>query len=191
MAPPGPGGGAEDADGVAPVGAGAAGAAGLAPPDWTAARISFLLMRPPAPLPSIDARSTLFSLAIFRTRGELRIFWPLPRTAGATGGALAAAGVGAGVRAAGAGGGAAAFGAAAFSGAGGGAGVAAGAEVEAAAAAPAASIVATTVWMGTVCPSVTLISFRTPAEGDGISATTLAGEVSNRGLARHVRSSRV
>src|ERR1700691_2017556 len=89
-APPA-GGGAGEAAGAAGTFAGAEAGAGeevadagaeVFPPDSTAARISFLLIRPPAPLPSIEARSTLFSLAIFRTRGELRIFWPLPRTAG-------------------------------------------------------------------------------------------------------------
>src|ERR1700720_1713911 len=97
MAPP-PGGGAAGETEAAPArGAGAEGAAGFAPPDSTAARISFLLMRPPAPLPSIDARSTLCSLAIFRTNGELRIFWPLPPTfgGGATGAAPAPAAAGA------------------------------------------------------------------------------------------------
>src|SRR5882672_1317642 len=163
MAPPGPGGGAGEAAGVAPDGAGAAGAVGLGPPEAAAVRISFLLMRPPAPLPSIDARSTLCSLASFRTSGELRIFWPFSRTAGGGGavaGALAAAaaGAGTGAGAAGAAGAAAALGAAALSGVAGGAGVAAGTDVDAASAAPAASITATTVWMGTVCPSVTLIS---------------------------------
>src|SRR5271169_2470757 len=113
MAPPVAGGSEGEADGVAPEGAGAVGAAGLAPPDPTAARISFLLMRPPAPLPSIEARSTLCSLASFRTSGELRIFWPLPPAfgAGVAAGAPAAAGAGgagAGAGAAGAGGAAAA-----------------------------------------------------------------------------------
>ncbi len=87
----------------------------LAPPVPSASRISFLLMRPPAPLPSMDARSTLCSFASLRTRGELRIFCPLGRTAGAAGSraALAAGGAaaGAGAGAAGAGGAAAALGA--------------------------------------------------------------------------------
>src|SRR6202035_3072398 len=47
---------------------------------------------------------------------------------------------------------------------------------------------ATTVWMGTVCPSPTLISFRTPAEGDGISASTLSVEISNSGSSRSTLS---
>src|SRR6516225_11482012 len=44
---------------------------------------------------------------------------------------------------------------------------------DAAAAAPAASITPTTVWIGTVWPSPTLISLSTPDDGDGISASTL------------------
>src|SRR5580692_3221460 len=53
-----------------------------APPSM-AARISCLLMRPPAPVPGICERSTLFSRAMRRTSGELRIFWPLGRCCGA------------------------------------------------------------------------------------------------------------
>src|SRR5215470_3335085 len=68
-------------------------------------------------------------------------------------------------------------------GAGAGAGAAglAGAEAGVAAAAPAVSMTPTMVWMGTVWPSPTLISFSTPAEGDGISASTLSVEISNSG----------
>src|SRR5258706_9675685 len=86
--------------------------------------------------------------------------------AGAGGGAagLAAAGAGAGAALAGAG---------------------AGAD---AAAEPAPSITATMVWMGTVWPSAILISFRTPAEGEGISASTLSVEISKRGSSRSTLS---
>src|SRR5580658_7759789 len=42
--------------------------------------------------------------------------------------------------------------------------------------------------MGTVCPSLTLISFSTPAEGDGISASTLSVEISNKGSSRSTLS---
>src|SRR4030081_1662703 len=48
-------------------------------------------------------------------------------------------------------------------------GVAAGCAGFAVVASPAASITPTTVWIGTVLPSPTLISFSTPAEGEGIS----------------------
>src|SRR5215467_3371340 len=95
-----------------------------------------------------------------------------------TGPGLEAAGCGAG---AGAG---AALGASAFAGV--GAGAAAGAA--AAAALPAASMVATTVLIGTVWPSLTLISFSTPAEGDGISASTLSVEISKSGSSRSTLS---
>src|SRR5258707_8425312 len=122
--------------------------------------------------------------------------FPLPRPAGT----VLCAGGGAGVAEAGAAGagaaGAAALGAGDFCGA--GAGVLAGAGVGAEAAtgaaaasaldAPAASITATTVWIGTVWPSVTLISFSTPAEGAGISASTLSVEISNSGSSRSMRS---
>src|SRR5882672_5890089 len=111
-APPGPGG--TDADpeealeGAGSAGAAAgAGAAGLALADSIAARMSFLLTRPPAPLPSMAARSTWFSFARRRTRGELRTSLPLPRPAtaalgaavvsGAAGAAAGAGGAGAAV----------------------------------------------------------------------------------------------
>src|SRR5215469_7424570 len=42
--------------------------------------------------------------------------------------------------------------------------------------------------MGTVWPSVTLISFNTPAEGEGISASTLSVEISKRGSSRSILS---
>src|ERR1700721_2915679 len=42
--------------------------------------------------------------------------------------------------------------------------------------------------MGTVCPSLTLISFRTPAAGDGISASTLSVEISKSGSSRSILS---
>src|SRR5580693_3504460 len=42
--------------------------------------------------------------------------------------------------------------------------------------------------MGTVCPSLTLISFSTPAEGDGISASTLSVEISKSGSSRSTLS---
>src|ERR1700683_652932 len=42
--------------------------------------------------------------------------------------------------------------------------------------------------MGTVWPSLTLISFSTPADGDGISASTLSVEISNSGSSRSILS---
>src|SRR6202166_1813162 len=67
-------------------------------------------------------------------------------------------------------------------------GLAAGCAGFAALASPAASMTPTTVWMGTVFPSATLISFSTPAEGDGISASTLSVEISNKGSSRSTLS---
>src|SRR5215475_3252781 len=98
--------------------------------------------------------------------------------------ATEAAGGGAEGRAAGAGGvGAADLGAGASA-----LGAAAGAGAGALAAEPAASITPTTVWIGTVCPSLTLISFSTPADGDGISASTLSVEISKSGSSRSTLS---
>src|SRR3974390_2998370 len=89
--------------------------------------------------------------------------------------------------AAGAGGGAGGAGLVAAGGGEGGAGAAlAGAEAGGAEAAaePAPSMTATIVWMGTVWPSGILISFRTPAEGEGISESTLSVEILKRGSSR-------
>src|SRR5690242_4689146 len=47
---------------------------------------------------------------------------------------------------------------------------------------------ATTEFTGTVSPSLTLISVRTPAPGDGISASTLSVEISNSGSSRSTLS---
>src|SRR5882672_9202180 len=93
--------------------------------------------------------------------------------AGAAAGAAGGGGGAAGLAAAGAGAGAALAGA--------------GADADAAAE-PAPSITATMVWMGTVWPSAILISFRTPAEGEGISASTLSVEISKRGSSRSTLS---
>src|SRR5689334_8269468 len=106
----------------------------------------------------------------------------------ATGATVTGAGVGlgAGVGAGTAAGALAGAGACAFGGAGVAAG--AGAAADALAGDPAASIVPTTVWIGTVWPSPTLISFSTPADGDGISASTLSVEISNSGSSRSTLS---
>ena len=50
------------------------------------------------------------------------------------------------------------------------------------------SIRATTVWTVTVFPSPTMISARTPADGDGISASTLSVEISKIGSSRFTSS---
>src|SRR5579863_1729163 len=49
-------------------------------------------------------------------------------------------------------------------------------------------MIATTVCIGTVLPSPTLISLSTPADGDGISASTLSVEISNSGSSRSTLS---
>jgi hypothetical protein len=49
---------------------------------------------------------------------------------------------------------------------------------------PASPIVATTVLIATVCPSLTLISVSVPATGEGISASTLSVEISKMGSSR-------
>src|SRR5208283_214959 len=159
---------------AAAVGAVAGAPAGAAPDDAAiAASISCLVMRPPAPLPSRVERSTPCSFAMRRTNGEEWI-----RSVEAAG--VAAAAGAEGFPVADTGGGAIGVGVGAGA-AGAGAGAVATAD-------PAPSITATTVWMGTVCPSGTLISFSTPAEGEGISASTLSVEISNSGSSRSTLS---
>src|ERR1700751_1946211 len=103
-------------------------------------------MRPPAPLPGTWVRSRLLSLAILRTSGEERTC-----SAAAAAGSDTGAAVGSG-----------AFGAA-------------GADGAAAAGAPAVPpMTPTTELIWTVVPASALISGRTPAAGDGISASTLS-----------------
>src|SRR5690348_3030502 len=123
-----------------------------------------------------------------RTRGELSILPPSVDAAAAGAGTCAtgwgAGGTAAG-RGAGAGAGAAAAGVETGALAGAGAGVdGAGAD----AAAPTASITATIVLIGTVWPSLALISLRTPADGEGISASTLSVEISKSGSSRSTLS---
>ena len=50
--------------------------------------------------------------------------------------------------------------------------------------APLPSSTATTVFTSTVSPSLALISVRVPAAGEGISASTLSVEISNKGSSR-------
>src|SRR5689334_14830907 len=165
--------------------------------------MSFLVTRPARPVPGMALRSRLCSAAIFRTSGVERrrsrssaVSLPLPaiaspvRGAPASAAARAGAGAGAGEGAAGRGGAAAAgadgggAGGALGDGARSGAG-AFGAPAAGAAPAPTSvSILATTVWTATVCPSVTRISASTPAAGEGISASTLSVEISKIGSSR-------
>src|ERR1700694_3955945 len=142
--------------------------------------MSCFVTRPAMPLPGMREMSTRCSAAILRTRGvdlvrsrSSAVCTPPPSpslrlTAGAAA-ALGGSGLGAG------GGGAAVFGGSGLDGAG--------------AAAPfSVSRTATSVCTGTVCPSWTLISARTPAAGAGISASTLSVEISNSGSSRFTSS---
>src|SRR5437762_6926598 len=132
--------------------------------------------------------STRCSAAILRTRGvdfvrrRCSAVWTPPSPSLFIVGAGAGADGGGGVALDGSGlGGAAAFGGSGFA----GAGAAAGFD----ATAPASvSSTATSVCTGTVCPSCTLISARTPAAGAGISASTLSVEISNSGSSRFTGS---
>ena len=121
-------------------------------------------MRPPAPVPATWARSRLLSLAILRTRGE-------ERTCSAEAAGASAIDVPSGS--------AAGFGA-------GAAGTGAAAAVAGAPAVP--PIMATTELIWTVVPASALISVRTPAAGDGISASTLSVEISKSGSSRSTLS---
>src|SRR5258707_9664391 len=156
--------------------------------------MSCLLMRPPAAVPGMVARSMPASLAMRRRSGELWMRPPAARE-GTGPGPEAAAEAGAAAAGLGACAGGTICGFAAGAGAAGlagsatfDAGIGAGAALAAAAPSPAASITPTTVWIGTVLPSPTLISFSTPAEGEGISASTLSVEISNSGSSRSTLS---
>src|ERR1039457_6466911 len=124
--------------------------------------MSPFVIRPADPVPATWLKSTLLSFAIFLTSGDDRTF--SPEAAAAAGSATAATG-------------AAAEAGAAFAGAG-----------PTGFPAPLPPTTATTVFPPTVAPSGNLISVSTPAAGDGISASTLSVEISNRGSSRSTRS---
>src|SRR5438552_7107229 len=177
-------GGAVRAAGGVEAGMAAGIVAGATEPVITAS-ISCLLTRPPEPVPGTVVKSMPCSLAMRRTSGEectrvpsLAALAAGANVAGCDAGGGTICGFGAGAAAAGTGTAAGAAAALAEAGAGGGA----------AAAVPPASITATTVLMGTVWPSLTLISFSTPADGDGISASTLSVEISKSGSSRSTLS---
>src|SRR6266700_6783332 len=128
--------------------------------------MSFMLTRPPRPLPGTSAKSTLYSRAMRRTSGDERTFPDGRATAGAggagrgaVGGAAVAAGFAGWTASAGAG----------FS-------------------TPSPSITATTVFTPTVSFSLTRILARIPEAGEGISASTLSVEISKSGSSRSTRS---
>jgi hypothetical protein len=162
------------AGGVTTAGAGGvAGAVGPAspallragPPDSRKAWMSFLVTRPPVPVPGTWAGSIPCSDAMRATTGETNDF---PFSPGATGCACAtgsACTTGSAGRA---------TGSATSVAAGSGAGAATGA------AAPASPpIRASTVPTSTVAPSSTRISLTTPEAGDGTSVSTLSVEISS------------
>src|SRR5580698_3211911 len=120
--------------------------------------MSSLVILPAEPVPGTLVRSRLFSLAILRTRGEERTRSPVSVSLVSPVSPSASVVAGAAVK---------------------GAGCALGAGV--APDAPATLMAATTVLIWTVVPAWTLISERTPAAGEGISASTLSVEISKRG----------
>src|SRR5262245_29073005 len=176
------------------------GEAARAPPPSTTFKMSVLVTRPLIPVPWIPEMSMLCSWAILRTTGEERTRrrssteLPWPRSEAAFGTSRAPAGAVAGVggdaaarapRSLPSPDGAAAAGWAAGVGAGFAAGAGEDGALPTAAAAPASvSMYATTVLIGTVCPSLTLMSTSVPAAGDGISASTLSVEISKIGSSR-------
>ena len=141
------------------------------------ARMSRFVTRPPTPDPDNRDRSMPCSRAIRRTNGDDRWRRGVSRS---TSSLWESAGGDAGVGRADA---TSSSTAACMRLAG---GVAAG--VGGAAVSPAWPMTATTVWIGTVSPTLALISVSTPAAGDGISASTLSVEISNSGSSRSTAS---
>src|SRR5512141_2243242 len=172
------GGGAAFASGAFAEGGGV-GAAGEAPPETRYDSTSFRVTRPSMPVPGIFDRSRPCSAAIRATTGVIRTR-PVDGGgggAGTEGSTRGGAGIGGSdVRAMWPGKPSVSsshFGAA--SGAGGDA-------------AESVSIFASTVWMGTVSPGLTRICVTRPADGEGISASTLSVEISSRGWSLAIRS---
>ncbi len=111
-------------------------------------------------MPATRLRSRLFSFAIFRTSGEERACSDETEAAAdAAASTLGASALGA-----------------------------AGAAATGAAPEAAPPITATTVLIWTVFPASTLIALKTPSAGEGISASTLSVEISNRGSSRRTVS---
>src|SRR5438128_469117 len=164
------------------LGAGAAGTAAAVGARSMTPRMSCLVTRPAKPVPGMVEMSTRCSAAILRTSGvDLRrrrssaVSTP-PSPFGGTGedgegrGRTGEVAAGAGAE---------------FDGA---VGAAIGGGALGLAAPFSVSITATSVCTGTVWPSWTLISARTPADGAGISASTLSVEISNSGSSRFTSS---
>ena len=184
------------AAGAAASGGGGASAAGWAawPPDSTKPRMSFLVTRPPRPVPGTWETSTLCSDAIRATTGETKLL-PSPLAPGSAG---AGAGVGgsAGAASGSCGVGVSALAAASLSAAAwavagsGGDSSAAGAapSLDSAGAAPGAPMTARRVPTSTVSPSWTRICCTTPVPGLGTSVSTLSVEISSRGSSAWISS---
>ena len=127
-------------------------------------------MRPPGPVPAMESTERLCSFTKRRTTGDnKRLSLPVAGadTGAATTGAAAGATTGVGAAATGAG-------AASTTGAG-------AAATGAATTAPASPTTPITAPTGTVSPSGTRISVKTPAIGDGTSVSTLSVDTSNKG----------
>ena len=142
--------------------------------------MSSRVTRPSEPVPVTSPTSTPCSRARRRTRGETR-----RGRSPSTGAGSAPGGRGPGVPEA-AGSEACAAGAGSGAGAAPGAGFEAGASGAAPPAAPA--MTATTLSTGTVSPACTRMAVSTPDAGEGISASTLSVEISNRGSSRPTAS---
>ena len=137
--------------------------------------------------------STPCSWAILRTSGDVRRGPPSSPSSSAGGGGGGGAGLCAGGGVEGRGGGGAARAAAgagrsAAGGAGRSAGRGGGGAARTEPSSPAAARMPTTVFTGTVSPSFTRISARTPSPGEGISVSTLSVEISKSGSSRFTRS---
>ena len=132
--------------------------------------MSFLLIRPPSPVPFTLERSTLCSRAILRTSGEERSFSSARPKAGGAAAAVGEAFAGVGAEAASR------------------KGLAGPSEPSGTAfadsGAPCPSMMATTVLTATVSFSEARIFARIPSAGEGISASTLSVVISNRGSSR-------
>src|SRR6187551_966901 len=132
--------------------------------------MSFLVTRPPRPVPGTALTSTPCSAAIRATTGETNVLPSAPPSVGAGAGAAGAGAAACGAGAAGSGSGSGAAGASSFgSSVAGGAG---GAE-------PAGPMTASFVPTSTVSPSGTRICSTTPDPGLGTSVSTLSVEISS------------
>src|SRR4249919_840373 len=150
--------------------------------------MSFLVTRPPRPVPDTCATSTACSEAIRATTGETNVLSPAPSVAGSTGsdatGCSSTTGSGGGGSCAtgsGSGSSAGSGSCGATSAAGGVTASGSGSAGGAASASPAGAITASLVPTSTVSPSWTRICWTTPSPGLGTSVSTLSVEISSSG----------